>query len=121
MDMSEYMDIALMTAGGPDGRVDLAEAFINGAMGLAGESGEVIDEVKKHLFQGHQLNKRKIAEELGDVLWYVCLVAHSLGFSLDEVAEMNLRKLHRRYPKGHFDVEDSIRRADLVSKGGETE
>ncbi len=44
---------------------------MNGVMGLCGESGEVIDILKKHLSQGHELNKEKMAEELGDVAWYL--------------------------------------------------
>jgi NTP pyrophosphatase (non-canonical NTP hydrolase) len=78
-------------------------------MGLCGESGEVIDIVKKHLAQGHELNKDKIIEELGDVLWYVAEVAYVLNVKLEDVFTLNIEKLSKRYKNG-FSVSDSINR-----------
>ena len=83
--------------------------LINGVMGLCGESGEVIDIVKKHLAQGHELNKDKIIEELGDVLWYVAEVAYVLDVKLEDVFTLNIEKLSKRYKNG-FSVSDSINR-----------
>ena len=80
-----------------------------GALGLAGESGEVIDQIKKHLFQGHEIDQEKMADELGDVLWYYMLILKTLGFTLQEVMGRNIEKLRRRYPDG-FAVERSIYR-----------
>lgn len=81
----------------------------NGALGLCGESGEVIDLLKKHIFQGHELDKERMIEEVGDCLWYIAELATGLGVSLDEVAHRNIEKLKRRYPDG-FDPERSIHR-----------
>lgn len=83
---------------------------LNGVLGLAGESGECADIVKKALFQGHELNKEKLKDELGDVLWYISLTAKGLGFTLQEIADYNVEKLSARYPTGHFRAEDSINR-----------
>ncbi len=55
------------------------EVLLNGVMGLCGESGEVIDILKKHLSQAHELNKEKMIEELGDVAWYLAETAYALG------------------------------------------
>lgn len=92
-----------------EGKKDL---ILNGVMGLAGEAGECVDLVKKERFQGHELNKEKLIEELGDVLWYVAETASGLGISLDEVAQKNLDKLHKRYHGEVFHSYDSINRKD---------
>lgn len=78
-------------------------------LGLAGESGEVCDIVKKYLGHGHTFDKNKLISELGDVLWYVARLADSMGFLLSNVAESNIEKLRKRYPDG-FSSERSIDR-----------
>lgn len=83
--------------------------LLNGALGLGGESGEVEDIVKKFVFQGHPLDKAHIAEELGDVAWYLAVAAHSIGYDMDTVLQMNVDKLRTRYPNG-FDAERSLHR-----------
>ena len=90
-----------------DGRKDMV---LNGDLGLAGESGECCDIVKKNRFQGHELNKEHLIEELGDVMWYIAETASGLGVTLEEVAQYNLDKLHKRYHGNHFNKEDSIHR-----------
>ena len=83
----------------------------NGLMGLNGESGECIDILKKHLFQGHELDVDHIAKELGDVAWYLAISAEAIGYDLDSILQTNLAKLSARYPKG-FDSELSQHRAE---------
>ncbi len=90
-----------------EGRKDL---ILNGVMGLAGEAGECVDLVKKERFQGHTLDKEKLMEEIGDVLWYIAETASGLGVSLEEVASYNLDKLHKRYHGDKFNKNDSINR-----------
>ena len=87
------------------------EQLQNGLMGLNGEAGEAIDILKKHLFQGHELDKSHIAMELGDCLWYIALTAHALGYTMSDVMEMNVNKLKARYPEG-FDSDLSVNRAE---------
>lgn len=82
-----------------------------GAMGLAGESGEVIDLIKKHLFHGKPLDNNKLIEELGDVRWYLELLFVCTGTTMTEVEERNIAKLRKRYPNG-FTTQDSIERKD---------
>lgn len=84
----------------------------NAALGLAGEAGEVADEVKKCLYQGREWAPARLIEELGDVLWYVALMADLMNVPLDFVMEYNLEKLQKRYPDG-FSFEASENRADM--------
>ena len=131
MTFDQYQTEALRTAGNLDRR----EALSMTALGLAGESAEVLDacmpameafmhatklssrsgatadSIKKSLYHGHTLNRDKLTEELSDVLWYVAVLAHINGVPLSEVAAVNVRKLLARYPQG-FSEERSRNRAD---------
>lgn len=105
MNADEYQTLALRTAS----MATEKDFILNGVMGLCGESGECIDIVKKHIFQGHELNTKKLAEELGDVAWYLAITAHALGEDLSEILRGNIDKLMARYPEG-FDAERSLHR-----------
>lgn len=83
--------------------------LLNGLMGLNGEAGECIDILKKHYFQGHELDKEHLAKELGDVAWYLAVSADALGYDLNTILKMNVDKLRARYPDG-FDAEHSVNR-----------
>lgn len=78
-------------------------------LGLAGEAGEIADLVKKILGHQHEPDFGKLAEELGDLLWYCARLADFLEFDLGAVAAANIEKLKRRYPDG-FDPERSKNR-----------
>ena len=106
MTINEYQQLALRTL---NPQLSEKNVLINGVMGLCGESGEVIDLVKKHLAQGHPLDKEKIAKELGDVAWYLAETAYAIGYPLEEILQMNIDKLKTRYPDG-FDPEKSMNR-----------
>lgn len=67
------------------------------ALGLAGEVGEVCDDIKKREFHGRDIPLAHTKEELGDVMWYVANVCSELGFDLQEVLEENVKKLKNRY------------------------
>lgn len=103
---NEYQQLAMRTA--------TLKCFdpANAALGLTGEAGEVADEVKKCLYQGREWDSEKIIEELGDVMWYVALMAEYFGAPLDFVMEYNIDKLRKRYPDG-FSFEASEKRADM--------
>ena len=108
MTANEYQKLAMTTLNPALSKKDV---LINGAMGLCGESGEVIDIIKKWLAQGHELDKDKILKELGDVAWYLAEVAYALDTPLDEVLSANIEKLRARYPEG-FDTERSKNRKE---------
>lgn len=108
MTINEYQKLAMTTL---NPELDKKDVLINGVMGLCGESGEVIDLVKKHLAQGHELDKEKLAKELGDVAWYLAETATAIGYSLEDIFQMNIDKLKKRYPEG-FSVEKSVNREE---------
>ena len=108
MNGNEYQKLVMKTL---NPALNKKEILVNGVMGLNGESGEVIDIVKKHMFQGHELDKEKIKKELGDVMWYVAEVCEALDLSLDEVMEGNIEKLRKRFKDG-FTVNESINREE---------
>lgn len=80
-----------------------AGGLINGCLGLAGESGETLDMVKKWIFHDSELDKDHLKKELGDVMWYVAMICYAMGFDLDDVMQTNIDKLKARYPGG-FDT-----------------
>ncbi|MBQ8175837.1 MAG: nucleoside triphosphate pyrophosphohydrolase family protein [Oscillospiraceae bacterium] len=108
MTINEYQKLAMVTL---NPELDKKDVLINGVMGLCGESGETIDIVKKHLAQGHELDKEKLAKELGDVAWYLAETATAIGYDLEDIFQMNIDKLKKRYPEG-FSVEKSVNRDD---------
>ena len=71
--------------------------LLHAAMGLCTESGEIQDELKKHIFYDKPLDELNLKEELGDILWYVALMARHLEVSLSALMEMNIAKLRTRY------------------------
>jgi NTP pyrophosphatase (non-canonical NTP hydrolase) len=97
MEINEYQQLALRTA---NPTLSWSEQLQNGLMGLNGEAGEAIDLLKKSLFQGHQLDRERMAKELGDVAWYLAVSADSLGIELETILQMNIDKLKARYPNG---------------------
>jgi len=85
--------------------------LFNACLGLSGEVGEFNDMVKKHIFHEKPLDELHLKKELGDVMWYVAMVAESMGWKLDDILEMNIEKLKARYPEG-FDVERANNRKE---------
>lgn len=99
--MEEYALAARSTA--------MYENFLYPVLGLAGESGEFCEKVKKLLREKPKLSswsqlsddqRRDMILELGDILWYVAALAHELGMPLNVVARMNLDKLADRKRRG---------------------
>lgn len=82
------------------------ERLLTGAVGLSAEAGELMEIVKKLIFQGKPVNDETIfhmKRELGDVMWYIMQVLMALDVDITEIVEMNVDKLAKRYPGGEFD------------------
>lgn len=103
---NEYQQLAMRTL---NPKLDKRDVLLNGVMGLCGESGEAIDIVKKWLAQGHELDREKLAKELGDIAWYLAETAYALDIPLENILQANIDKLANRYPEG-FSSQNSIDR-----------
>lgn len=99
---------------------DFKDAVSNAALGLTGEAGEVADLIKKAIYHGRGFSlkdnpkaiaKYDVLDELSDVLFYVSAMAQEFGFTLEEVAKHNRKKLEKRFPEG-FSTEASAQKVD---------
>lgn len=109
MKANDYQQAALRTAN------TMAEDdfIINGILGLSGETGEVADYIKKFKFQGHEMDREHLAEELGDICWYIAILTKGIGYDLETIMQMNIDKLKKRYPDG-FEIARSLNREEKV-------
>ena len=107
MTLDEFQRAAKRTSAAP---FPERERLMVQTLGLCGEAGEVADLVKKASWHGLALDDATLANELGDVLWYVADIATARGLSLSDIAAGNVAKLARRYPDG-FVVGGGIREA----------
>ena len=90
------------------------QRLLTGAIGICSEGGELLDIVKKIIFQGKEPSeelRNKVKNELGDVMWYVQQVLITMEWDLEEVLAENTKKLSGRYPEG-FDVDKSENRSE---------
>ena len=95
MDMDTYQGYASSTAVYPD-----RYAIVYPVLGLAGEAGEVAGKLSKYLRGDGDINEEEMALELGDCLWFISQAALDLGYTLEEIAEMNVAKLQKRAAEG---------------------
>ena len=89
--------------------------LLTAALGLTAESGEFTEIVKKIILQGKPYNEDNVfhmKRELGDICWYIAQACMALDTTFDEIIEMNVEKLEKRYPGGSFDVHKSENRKD---------
>ena len=99
MQLNEYQRLAERTANrGPEDTTE--KRLLNFTLGITGEAGEFANLVKKIQYHGHNHDRDKLQEELGDILWYVATLATTIGCSLGDVAKYNITKLRCRYPEG---------------------
>lgn len=110
MKMNEYQQETKTTANVSHSELNL----LNWALGL-GEAGEFQNLVKKKYFHGHDVSGEELANELGDILWYLAMAADEIGYTLDDIAQMSIRKVAQRYPDGFSEEGSKNRRANANS------
>lgn len=90
------------------GDLNFEDMMTCGALGLAGETGEVVEIIKKYKFHNQRIDAVDLLEELGDVLLYLTLISNAYGISIFSIMQNNISKLRLRYPHG-FNYEDAKR------------
>lgn len=95
MDFSSYEAAAARTI---NPALDANGRLIDAAAGLAEEAGETLALVRKHLYQGRELDREQLEQELGDALWCLAMTARAAGIPLDSIATANIAKLETRHP-----------------------
>ncbi|MBT8387098.1 MAG: nucleoside triphosphate pyrophosphohydrolase family protein [Ignavibacteria bacterium] len=76
--------------------------LLHAAFGLSTEANEFMDQMKKHIFYDKELDVKNLFEELGDMLWYITVALDSIGESMENCMEANIRKLFTRYKDKKF-------------------
>jgi NTP pyrophosphatase (non-canonical NTP hydrolase) len=107
MTLDEYQAASLRTA---SWAATKEESLAILGLGIVGEAGEVADYIKKVIGHGHAMEVDRLVKEIGDVLYYVSMIATLVGVELSVVAQVNIDKLKARYPV-KFETELSINRA----------
>ena len=105
MTLNEYQQLAARTI---NPTLTVQEQTEHALFGIASETGELLGLWQKAM-QGHAINDEHMLKECGDILWMLAELLTAKGYTLDEVAQMNIDKLKARYPDG-FDTEHSLHR-----------
>jgi len=97
MTFDEYQKAALRTL---NPSLDPRDRLLDASAGLSEEAAEVLGLVRKKTFQARDVDRDRLVEELGDVLWCLSVTADALGIRMSEVAQRNQEKLAKRHPDG---------------------
>lgn len=103
MTPNEYQKLAARTLiDRPDAQyTDKQLMLVWCAVGLGGESGEVLEVVKKGVFHQHGVDEAKLRKEIGDAQWYLSAICTVMGWQLEGIMAENIAKLEARYPNGY--------------------
>lgn len=119
MTNNEYKDFSLSVESNPESVLEGMNAdkvrLFHAQSGMAGETGELSDIIKKHIFYDKELDRSHIIEEAGDVLWYMNILLDVVGSDITEAMEKNKEKLSKRYSEGKFTKKAALERADKSS------
>jgi len=105
LSFSEYQ----VLAGRTEKRLLRGERIEHAILGIMSEGGELADAFKKWKIYSKELDLENVKEELGDMFWYMAIIANTLEFDLGDVASANIAKLQARYPEQYSDALASAR------------
>jgi NTP pyrophosphatase (non-canonical NTP hydrolase) len=107
--LREYQELCRLTAKKFESK---EKEILTWGLGIAGEAGDVASCIKKTF--AHDNDQREgIKENLGDTLWYTAMICNFFEWDLQEIMEMNLEKLKKRYPQG-FTIENARREGTMI-------
>ncbi len=111
--MSMYQDDAARTecryTADQSRRATAEMRALHACLGLATEVGELTDVYKKFVFYGKPIDFVNVAEEIGDVMWYLAIICNDLEISFDEIQQQNIAKLRKRFPDKFTETEANVR------------
>jgi len=116
--MSDYVEQATRTEAGDRAAIDarLHDArlcrLLHAGMGMATETGEFVDALKKHVFYGREVDEVNLIEELGDLFWYLAVAADTLGVTFEDIQRRNIDKLKVRYAEKFTETQAADRNLD---------
>lgn len=108
--MKDFIEKATRTEAPPENAIGRTQwrgliRLLHAGIGIATEAGEFLDQLKKHVFYGKDLDFTNLKEEIGDMLWYLAIALDELGFTFEEVMSMVIEKLKKRYPEKFTEAE----------------
>ncbi len=106
MTPTEYIERALRTESKPyrfEATGDVTPRLEHAVMGAVTEAGELMDALKKSKIYGRPLDRVNLVEEMGDLMWYLAILADELSISFEEAWDKNINKLRQRYPEKYSD------------------
>ncbi len=106
MTFDEYQVAAMRTCGCASG----VDKIIHGVLGLNSEAGEVSGILQK-VYLGQDISTEYLMKELGDCMWMIAEICTAIDCTIEEVCEMNIEKLQKRYPD-RFSADKSLHRAE---------
>ena len=86
--------------------------LMHAALGIAGESGEIVDLIKKKVIYSAPIDPNDLEEEIGDLFWYIAIVCRETGTNFESIMDVNIEKLRKRYPDGKWTAKHAIERKD---------
>jgi len=118
MNFQEYQDLAKRT----DANLGtLRENLIHMSLGMNTEQAELADVLKKNLAYGKDVDYVNLKEELGDIMWYIANFCNHLDWKLEDVCQLNITKLQKRFPNNFTQIaannRDLTAERELLEKG----
>lgn len=107
MTLNEYQHLAARTI---DKDLSVTSMTLHALHGMTSENGE-LNSIYQKAYQGHEVNAEALKKELGDLLWFAAEYCTAQGWQLDDICQMNIDKLIRRYPDGFSPIR-SLNRAE---------
>jgi len=120
MDSEQYVKDAIRTESSDFTAIstrlssDKIKRILHATIGVSTEAGELLDQVKKHIFYGRAMDDVNLAEEMGDLFWYCAILSDAIGISFVSILEANVKKLRARY--GSKFSEERAENRDLSSE-----